>query len=55
MDALLIVLVLLLLFGAFGGVYTSRPGWTGPDVGGFLWLLVAVILLVLVLRALGVL
>jgi hypothetical protein len=54
MDILLIVLVLLLLFGAFGGVYTSRPAWSGPDVSGILWLLVAVALLVLVLRALGV-
>jgi hypothetical protein len=55
MDALLLILIVLLLLGAFGGVYTSRPAWSGPDVGGFLWLLVAVVPLVLVLRALGVL
>jgi hypothetical protein len=54
MDIILIVLVLLLLLGAFGGVYTARPAWSGPDISGILWALFAVALLVLVLRALGV-
>jgi hypothetical protein len=53
-DLIVILLILLLLFGAFGGVYTARPAWSGPDVSGFLWLLAAVVLIVLVVRALGV-
>lgn len=55
MDLLVILLILLLIFGVGGGVYTSRPGWSGPDIGGFLWVLVVVAVIVLIVRGLGVL
>lgn len=50
-ELLLIVLVILLLLG--GGVWTSRPGWSGPDVSGFVWVLFAVVPIVLVVRLIG--
>lgn len=51
MELILVVILILLLLG---GGWTSRPGWAGPDVSGFLWLLCAVALIVLVLRLLGI-
>lgn len=52
MELLLILILVLLLLG---GGWTSRPGWTGPEVSGFLWLLVAVVVIILIVRLLGVL
>lgn len=53
MDLLIIILVLLLLCGVGGGYWTGRPGWTGPDVSGLLWIVVVVVVIVLVVRLVG--
>jgi hypothetical protein len=43
---LILLLVLIFVFGA-GGVYTGRPGYAGPDVGGLWWILCVVAIAVL--------
>lgn len=53
MDLLIVVLVLLILCGGGGFYYTSRPTYTGPAIGGWLGLLIAVLLIVFVLRVVG--
>jgi hypothetical protein len=47
---LLIVLVVLILMFGGGGYYTGRPGYAGPDVGGLLWILCVVAVIVLVVQ-----
>lgn len=54
-DILIVLLIVLLVLSLGGGWWTSRPGWSGPDVSGFVWVLFAVVLIVVVFRALGVL
>lgn len=49
----MIVLIVLLVLLLAGGGWTARPGYAGPaEVGGFVWLLVAVVVIVLVVRLL---
>jgi hypothetical protein len=55
MDILLIVLVLLLVFGGVGGYWTARPGWSGPNVSGLLYVICVVAVVVLVIRLIGAL
>jgi hypothetical protein len=44
---ILILLIVLILLFASGGVYTGRPGYAGPDVGGLWWILCVVAIAVL--------
>jgi hypothetical protein len=53
-EILLILLLLLLLFGGGWG-WTMRPGYAHPEYGGWLGLLFAIVVIVVVLRLLGVL
>lgn len=55
MEILIILIILLLVFGG-GGWYVGRPGYAGPGtgLGGLLYILAAVALIVIVLRLLGV-
>lgn len=53
MELLIILLILLLVFGG-GGYWTSRPGWTGPDVSGLLWVLVLVVIIIMAVQLLGI-
>jgi hypothetical protein len=46
---LIVLVVLILMFGA-GGVYTGRPGYAGPNVGGLLWVLMAVCVALIVFQ-----
>lgn len=50
MDIVLIVLVCLLLFGGLGGGWGYSHHYIGPDVGGLLWLVVMVVLVVWLIR-----
>jgi hypothetical protein len=56
MDVLLLVIILLLVFGIPGGYwYTGRPGYAGPDRFSLVSIVVAVVVIVLVVRLLGIL
>jgi hypothetical protein len=54
--ALLIIIIVLILLLGGGGWYTTRPGYAGPaaGVGNILYILVAILVIFLVLRLLGV-
>jgi hypothetical protein len=53
MSLLILLIILLLVFGG-GGIWTSRPGYGGPDVGGLLWVLAVVVIIVLVVQLMGI-
>ncbi len=55
MDTLILILIILLVLFAFGGVYTGRSGYAGPGagLGNILYVLAAIVLIVVVLRLLG--
>ena len=52
---LIIIIVLIFVFGG-GGWYTTRPGYAGPGAGlhNLFYILVAILVIFLVLRLLGV-
>ena len=53
-DALLLILIILLLIGLPGYWWTGREGYAGPDRFSLLGFVVAIIVIVLVVRLLGV-
>jgi hypothetical protein len=50
---ILILLIVLILLFASGGVYTGREGYAGPNVGGLLWVLCVVAIIVLFVQLLA--
>ena len=55
-EALVIVLILLVLLFGVGGVYVRRPGYVGPlaGQGDLLFVLLAVVFVVLILKLTGI-
>ena len=56
MDTLVLILIILLVASAFGGVYTGRSGYSGAGagMGNILYGIAALVLVVIVLRLLRV-